>query len=90
MNKKSQLRQRRKARIRSRVSGTQARPRLAVYRSNTNIYAQLIDDEQGVTLAAANDLAQKSGTKVERAAKVGKAIADAAGKASIKECVFDR
>ena len=58
MHKKTQLRKRRQARIRSRVSGTGEIPRLAVFRSNTNIYAQLIDDEKGLTLAAANDLKQ--------------------------------
>lgn len=89
-NSKLHLRKRRQARIRSRVSGTATRPRLAVYRSNMNIYAQLIDDEKGVTIAAANDLSEKGGTKVERATKVGKAIAEAATKANIKECVFDR
>lgn len=90
MNKKETLRERRKARIRSKVSGTPSRPRLCIYRSNTNIYAQLIDDTNSVTLAASNDLAEKKGTKVERAKVVGTAIAKAASDANIKECVFDR
>lgn len=86
----SQQRKRRHARIRSKVAGTAAKPRLAVFRSNKFIYAQLIDDENGVTLAAASDVKAATGTKKERAKKVGADLA-AAGKAKkITEVVFDR
>lgn len=84
-------RERRAKRIRSTISGTAARPRLAVFRSNRFISAQLIDDVKGVTLAAATD--RKSGTKgskLERAAAVGKALAKAAGEKKIADAVFDR
>ena len=78
---KIEKRIKRHTRIRARLSGTALRPRLSVYRSNTSIYAQIIDDVAGKTLAAASDLAVTSGTKSERAAIVGKAIAEAAAKA---------
>jgi len=82
-----------KRRIRKHISGTSSTPRLSVFRSNKQIYAQLIDDSKGVTLASAssykNDAAQK-GTKTEQAAIVGKLIADNAKKAGIEKCVFDR
>ena len=83
-------RNRRHARIRSQVAGTEARPRLAVFRSNKFIYAQLIDDTTGTTLAAASDIKETKGTKLERATAVGKAIADEAKKTSISAVVFDR
>ncbi|MCB9809101.1 50S ribosomal protein L18 [Candidatus Nomurabacteria bacterium] len=81
---------RRHARIRSRVAGTSERPRLAVFRSNKFIYAQLIDDTTGTTLAAANDVKSTTGTKIERAQAVGKNIAELAQKANITSVVFDR
>ena len=83
---------RRHRRVRGKVAGTADRPRLAVFRSNRGIFAQLVDDETGRTLAAASWLALKSakGTKSEQAAEVGKAIAAAAKKAGIERCVFDR
>lgn len=83
-------RNRRHARIRSKVAGTAARPRLAVFRSNKNIYAQLIDDSSEKTIVAANDMKETKGTKIERAEKVGKTIAEAAKKANITDVVFDR
>lgn len=83
-------RARRRIRIRARVSGTAARPRLAVFKSNTGIYAQLIDDTAGRTLAAASDLKAKKGTKTERATAVGTQIAELAKAAKISEVVFDR
>lgn len=89
-NEKLQKRARRHARIRSQVKGTAERPRLSVYRSNTTIYAQIINDVTGVTIASASDLKEKSGTKTERAQKVGKNIADAAKKAKVTSVVFDR
>jgi large subunit ribosomal protein L18 len=78
-------------RIRARISGTAAKPRLAVYRSNTSIYAQMIDDEAGRTLCAASDVQDASkANKSEVAALVGKALAEKALGLGIKECVFDR
>lgn len=83
-------RNRRRARIRSRVAGTAARPRLSVFRSHKHIYAQLIDDVAGSTLAAASSTEAKTGTKTDRSAELGKAIAAAAAKAGITSAVFDR
>ncbi len=83
-------RTRRHNRIRARISGTAARPRLSVFRSNRYIGVQLIDDVRGATLAQANDVAAKSGNKVARAQAVGKAIADAAKAKNITSVVFDR
>ena len=80
-----------KASIRTKVSGTAERPRLTVFRSNSQIYAQVIDDNKGVTLASASSLAIKDQiTKTEKAAIVGKAIAEAAQKAGVTAVVFDR
>ncbi|MFA6024161.1 MAG: 50S ribosomal protein L18 [Candidatus Gracilibacteria bacterium] len=88
---KSEHRTRRHIRIRSRVSGVAEKPRLIVFRSLKYTYAQLIDDKTGKTLAAAHDMAAKSKkTKLERAAEVGKELAEKAEKAGIKTCVFDR
>lgn len=84
-------RRRRHARIRAKVTGTAERPRLAVFRSNKYIYAQLINDEAGVTLASASDISEKAGkVKVERAASVGTALATKAKDAKITSVVFDR
>lgn len=79
-----------KRKIRARVSGTAERPRLSVFRSNNFLYAQLIDDTKGVTLATANDTAQKKGTKVEGAQAAGAALAAAAKGKGITAVVFDR
>lgn len=80
-----------KASIRTKVSGTAERPRLTVFRSNSQIYAQVVDDTKGVTLASASSLGIKDKmTKSEKAALVGKAIAEAAKKAGVNEVVFDR
>lgn len=90
---KNKLRLKRRKRIRSKISGTAERPRLSVFRSNTNIYAQLIDDVAGVTLASASSLdksVSKDATKVEQAQAVGKAIAEAGKAKGITEVVFDR
>ena len=90
-NKKTAGRVRRHARIRSQVSGTEGTPRLSVFRSNRYIYAQLIDDASGKTLAAASDMGAKAGAKkVERAAKVGAELAKAAKAKKIDKVVFDR
>jgi len=76
MSEKSNRRNRIKAHIRTKVSGTAEKPRLTVFRSNTQIYAQIIDDVKGVTLAAASSLGNKEKiTKTEQAAVVGKLIA---------------
>jgi large subunit ribosomal protein L18 len=83
---------RRHARVREKVRGTAARPRLAVYRSLAQIYAQVIDDVAGKTLAAASSLDTKDSKtkKSERAKAVGTAIGERAKKAGITEVVFDR
>ena len=76
---------------RIQVSGTASRPRLCVFRSNANIYAQLIDDEAGKTLAAVSDLKmKKKGTKSEMAKKVGEEIASKAKAIKVEAVVFDR
>ena len=87
-----EARQRRHRRVRGKISGTAERPRLAVFRSNRGIFAQLIDDDAGRTLASASWLAlkAKSGNKTEQASEVGKALAAAAVQAGINTCVFDR
>ncbi|MGM9843989.1 MAG: 50S ribosomal protein L18 [Muribaculaceae bacterium] len=79
-----------KTRIRGKISGTASRPRLSVFRSNKQIYAQLVDDLSGKTLAAASSKGIAEGSKSEIAAKVGKAIAEKAIAAGISEVVFDR
>jgi large subunit ribosomal protein L18 len=82
-----------KRRIRKRVTGNADIPRLTVYRSNKQIYAQIIDDAKGITLAAASSQGVKEAEnlpKVEQAAVVGKLIADKALKAGIEKVVFDR
>ena len=87
-----EARLRRHRRVRGKVGGTAERPRLVVFRSNRGIFAQLVDDEAGRTLASATWLANRGhkGTKTEQAAEVGKALAAAAKKAGIETCVFDR
>ncbi len=78
-------------RVRVHVTGTKERPRLAVFRSLNHVYAQLIDDAESRTLAAASTVDLKAkGNGVEEAAKVGKAIADKAKAAGISSVVFDR
>lgn len=83
-----------KRRIRGRVSGTEGRPRLTVFRSNRGIYAQLIDDEQGHTLIAANSLDKeldlKGKSPVEVGEAVGQRIAEKALAAGISTAIFDR
>ena len=79
-----------KTRIRGKISGTAARPRMTVFRSNKQIYVQLIDDLAVNTLAATSSKGIEEGTKSEIAAKVGKAIAEKALAQGITEVVFDR
>ena len=85
---------RRHIRVRKTVSGTEARPRLAVFRSTSHIYAQVIDDTRGHTLAAASsidkDLKDGAGNKSERAKAVGSAVAKKAKEAGVLAVVFDR
>jgi large subunit ribosomal protein L18 len=91
--KKRDLRKRRHARVRRNVVGTAARPRLAVFRSNKYISAQLIDDGEGNTLAAASSLEadlRTAGPGKETAAKVGTLVAQRAKDAGIETVVFDR
>ena len=89
---RNQMRVMRHARVRSKISGTPELPRLCVFRSNKNISCQIIDDENGVTLASASSLSLKLayGGNIEAATAVGKAIAEAAKKAKITKVVFDR
>lgn len=90
---KNAQRLKRHARVRSKVSGTTERPRLAVYRSNANIYAQIIDDTKGVTLCSASSIEadfEGIGSNKEAAKKVGKKIAEKALASGITEVVFDR
>jgi large subunit ribosomal protein L18 len=87
-----QRRKRRHRRVRGRVHGSAARPRLCVFRSSKGIYAQVIDDDAGVTLASASTLVLDgaAGSKSERAAEVGKLVAQRAREAGIAKVVFDR
>lgn len=80
---------RRHRRIRAKVSGTAARPRLSVFRSNRSISAQLIDDEKSVTIASASSRTLK-GSSAEKARTVGKTIADKAKEKNVTSAVFDR
>jgi len=90
MKTKQEKRIRLKAKIRAKVYGTLACPRLSVFRSNKFIYAQAVDDTKGKTLASTSDIKMKKGTKTEHAKEVGKAIAEACIKAKIGKVVFDR
>ena len=87
-----QARERRHRRIRGKVAGTAERPRLAVFRSNKGIQAQLIDDRNGLTLAAASwlNLKKLKGTKTDQASEVGKLLAANAKLAGVEAVVFDR
>ena len=80
--------------IRKKVVGTTQKPRLSVFRSNSDIYAQLIDDSEGKTLASASsrdkDIVAQKGTKVEKSKLVGQAIARKASELGLKDVVFDR
>ncbi len=90
--KKSEAKQRRIVRVRAKISGTAERPRLAVRRTLSHIYAQLIDDRSGKTLAAASDseLKDKKLKKTEQASEVGKLLAEKAKAKKIEAAVFDR
>ncbi|MBX2888216.1 MAG: 50S ribosomal protein L18 [Ferruginibacter sp.] len=94
MNNKTTARQKIRYRIRKKIFGTASKPRLSVFRSNTDIYVQLIDDATGTTLAAANsrqkDIVAQKSAKMDKSKMVGEAIARKAGEIGIKEVVFDR
>jgi large subunit ribosomal protein L18 len=94
MNNKSSARVKIKYRIRKKISGVSSKPRLSVFRSNSDIYAQLIDDSKGVTLAAASsrekDIQAQKAPKIEKSKMVGAAIARKAVDLGIKTVVFDR
>ena len=87
-------RQKLRWRIRTKLHGTAQKPRLSVFRSNTDVYVQLIDDNSGTTLAASSsrekDIAALGGTKVAKSQNVGKVIAQKAKALNIETCVFDR
>jgi large subunit ribosomal protein L18 len=89
---RNHIRQRIHARIRQKLAGTAERPRLNVYRSLNHIYAQVIDDQTGTTLAAASTLSLKlkTGGNVASAKEIGKTIAERAAEKGIKKVVFDR
>ncbi len=94
MNSKVSARQKIRYRIRKKISGSAAKPRLSVYRSNKDIYVQLIDDANGVTLASASsrqaDITAQKVNKVEKSKLVGTAIAKKSEELGIKDVVFDR
>lgn len=94
MNNKASARQKIRYRIRKKISGETAKPRLSVFRSNTDIYAQLIDDTKGVTIASASskqkDIAAQKAPKTEKSKLVGAAIAAKAKDLGITTVVFDR
>lgn len=89
---KNKLRKKRHVRVRNKISGTAECPRLNVFRSNTNIYAQVIDDVAGVTLVSASsqDSSITEGSKMEQAQAVGKLVAERALEKGLKTVVFDR
>ena len=91
---KNERRLRIKSRVRKVVSGTEARPRLSVFRSNKEIYAQIIDDVTGKTISSASsrdkDISSATGTKMEIAALVGKSVAEKAMKSGVETISFDR
>jgi large subunit ribosomal protein L18 len=93
-NNKSSARQKIRYRIRKKVSGTPSKPRLSVFRSNTDIYAQLIDDSNGVTIAASSskqkDINAQKAPKIEKSKMVGESLAKKANELGIKNVVFDR
>src|SRR5690348_156496 len=87
---KVERRYRRHLRVRKKVAGSTERPRLVIYRSLKHIYAQIVDDSTGRTLAAASDLNIAEGKKAERSTEVGKQLASRAKEAGITQVVFDR
>lgn len=94
MNSKTSARQKIRYRIRRKISGASAKPRLSVFRSNSDIYVQLINDENGTTIASASsrekDIVAQKVNKVDKSKLVGAAIAKKASELGIKDVVFDR
>jgi large subunit ribosomal protein L18 len=88
--KRNAIRQRIHDRIRRKLAGTAERPRLNVYRSLNNIYAQVIDDASGITLVSASTIKSKTGGNVAAAKEIGKTVAELAVQKGIKKVVFDR
>ena len=88
--KRMNARDKRKRRIRKRINGTAERPRMSVFRSNTNIYVQLIDDVNGKTLVSASTLKEEKKANKEGAAWLGKSVAEKATTQKIETVVFDR
>lgn len=91
-HKKNIDRKRRHVRIRTKIQGTSKCPRLVIYKSLNNHYAQMIDDSKSITIAGVSDLKDKKSKdkKIDRAKKIGLEIAKLAGEKKIKSCVFDR
>jgi large subunit ribosomal protein L18 len=93
-NDKNKVRKKRHARVRSKITGTESRPRLNVFRSNNHIYAQIIDDMNGVTLVSASsndkELGLSSTGNVDAAVKVGELVAKRAADKGLNSVVFDR
>jgi large subunit ribosomal protein L18 len=91
---KNAIRKKRHMRVRAKISGTAARPRLSVFRSSKHIYAQLVDDQKGVTIASASTLDKDFGLEstgnIEAAQKVGEILATRAVEKGVKSVVFDR
>lgn len=94
MNNKATARQKIRYRIRKRVAGVATKPRLSIFRSNADIYAQLINDDNGTTIAAASskdkDILAQKGNKTEKSKMVGEAIARKAVELGVTKVVFDR
>jgi large subunit ribosomal protein L18 len=94
MDSKSSARSKIRYRIRKKISGTSAKPRLSVFRSNMEIYAQLVNDENGTTITSASskekDIAAQKITKIEKSKLVGASVARKASELGIKNVVFDR
>jgi len=90
MKSKAQRRKTIRHRIRKSITGTSAKPRFSVFKSNKSIYCQLIDDTVGVTLASASSLSSEAKGKIDQAKEVGKKIAEMAKTKDISDVVFDR
>jgi large subunit ribosomal protein L18 len=91
IGRKLEGRDRRRVRIRKKVTGSAERPRLTVFRSTKHIYAQVIDDDKGVTLASASTVTTETkGKKTDKAQAIGKALAEACKQKNITAVVFDR
>ena len=87
---KNEKRVRRHKKIRARLSGTTERLRLSIFRSNKHLYAQVIDDAKGITMASASDMGVKGKKALERASVIGESVAKSATAKKVKSVVFDR